>query len=105
MYIRYAFFEGVVNDEDQQNFDNHVQNEMLPLIRNFPGLISVRVLRPGMIEDQLPKAYMILEMSYASPADMEQALKSPERELNKQKTEQILPLLKNGVVRHMTAWA
>jgi len=42
-------------------------------------------------------------MSYASIGDMETALKCPERELNAQKAKEILPLLNNGIVHHMTA--
>jgi len=105
MYIRYAFFEGVVSESDQKRFDDHVQNEMLPLIRKFPRILSARVLKPHMIEDGLPKAYMILEMSYPCQKDMEIALNSQERELNKIKTDEILPLLKSGMVRHMTVQA
>jgi hypothetical protein len=100
MFIRFAYFEGQVDNRDQKLFDNVVVNEMLPLIKSFPEIRDVKVLKNVWVEENAPPIYMCLQLTFDSKEDMEIALQSKQRAASKAKAEEIVPLL-NGRVYHM----
>ena len=100
MIIRLAVFSGQVKPGVTDLFNNHVKDNMLPLIAAFPGITSVRVLRTEGGDGILANACLALEMTYPDHAAMERALASPERAQNAAETEVLLKMVKQPAVSH-----
>lgn len=101
MIIRTACFEGTVKPGDVDRFDVFVADEVVPLMKRFPGVRSVRVLRALSIEDEGPLLYMTFESCYDSVEAMERAFADPVRQVLKAKIAQIWPLF-HGRLFHIT---
>ena len=100
MITRNAYFEGVVENKNQEIFDNFIIDELIPLINKFPTIIDVKILKNIWVEKNAPPIYMVLQLTFKTIEDMEIALASQERAASKAKADEIIPLLK-GRVYHM----
>jgi len=98
MIIRNAVFEGTV--DNQELFDRSVTEELIPLIKRFPKIRDVKVLKNIWLEDGAPPIYLVLQLCFDTNEDLEEALNSQQRAASKAKAEEIIPLLK-GRVYHM----
>jgi hypothetical protein len=101
MIVRTACFEGTVKPEDIDRFDAFVVDEVVPLMKRFPGVRSVRVLRAVSIEDDGPLLHMTFESSYDSVEAMERAFVDPVRQALKARIAEIWPLF-HGRLFHVT---
>ena len=45
MCVRTTYLEGIVDPEDIDRFDTFIAHEVVPLMKRFPGVRSVRVMR------------------------------------------------------------
>ena len=78
--IRTAFFEGDLNNEEKKDFYNYMLNEVIPIIRTFPGSKGVVFNKPEFIEsDRHQNVILMMQHSYEDKKAMEQALNSPQR--------------------------
>lgn len=100
MIVRLAVFSGHVAPEHTEAFEAHVRDRMLPLIADFPGILSVRVLRTEGGDGILADACLALEMNYADTAAMDLALASPQRAQNAIETEKMLTMIVNPTISH-----
>lgn len=100
MYTRCAYFEGTVDRQDQETFNNFIDQEIVPIMRTFPGLRQLRILRPVWREEGAPHYYQQFELSFDSLEAIEHFLASKERAANVIKIQEILPLFK-GTIKHM----
>jgi len=101
MIVRTACLEGFVNPEDIDRFDAFIAHEVVPLMKRFPGVRSVRVMRAQSIEDDGPMLLMTFESVYDTVDAMTHAFTSPVRLLLKAKIAEIMPLF-NGRLFHIT---
>lgn len=100
MYTRCAYFEGTVDPDNQEYFDSFIDREVVPIMRTFPGLRQLRILRPVWREEGAPNYYQQFELTFDSLEAIEHFLESDERKANVAKIAEVLPLFK-GTVKHM----
>ena len=100
MYVRCAFFEGEVEAANRDRFEKQFSSTIVPLLRQLPGLIELRILRPELREPGAPPIHLQAEMVFASRAELEQALQSDVAPRIKAKAAEIMPLF-SGRVYHV----
>ena len=61
---------------DPGAFDAHYRDTHTPLVRQYPGMIDLKVTRLAGLGGQPPVFYQMAEMSFASRADLDAALSS-----------------------------
>ena len=101
MIIRSAVLEGSVKPEDSARFDAFISNEIVPLMKQFPGVKSVRVLRANLIDEGGTPLHMIFESKYESMDAMNHAFTHPVRLELRAKLKEILELFE-GRMYHVT---
>jgi uncharacterized protein (TIGR02118 family) len=87
MYVRCAYFEGTVAPENRERFDRFFEQEVVPLISQFPNIRGVRLLRSEWREEGAPDIYQTIEMTFDSKEDVATALASDARAQNKENTQ------------------
>jgi hypothetical protein len=100
MLTRCAFFEGHVQEGEEEAFDHFVEHTLLPLWRRFPGATDVRVLRRVDADPQAPHVHMMLEFDYPSQDALDTTVASPERAEAKAETQTLLSMF-NGRLFHI----
>jgi len=101
MIVRAAYLEGRVAPENMAHFDAFIAREVVPLMKRFPGVRSVRVLRAISVEEDGPQLHMTFESVYDSVEAMNHAFTFPIRQELKAKMVEILPLF-TGRLFHIT---
>ncbi len=92
MLTRCAFFEGHVRAGKEADFDQFIEQRLLPLWRQFPGASDVRVLRRVDSDPQAPHVHMMLEFDYPSQEALDTTVASPERAKAKAETQTLLAM-------------
>ena len=100
MITRYALFEGQIHAGQADAFRDAVNAEILPLWKQFPGALSVRVGFAEARDDGAPEYPMILAVSYPDVATVEAALASPVRTLARAATETVMARFFTGRIHH-----
>jgi uncharacterized protein (TIGR02118 family) len=62
--------------EDPAAFDAHYRDVHAPIVSRYPNLVSVRLTRPDGIGGRPAPFHLMAEMSFASRADLDEALAS-----------------------------
>lgn len=101
MIVRAAYLEGRVPPQHMAQFDAFIIREIAPVMRRFPGVRSVRVLRTLGSEDGAPDLHMTFESVYDSIDAMNHAFTFPVRQELKQRMQEIIPLF-TGRLIHIT---
>lgn len=101
MIVRTACLEGSVQLQDIDRLDALVATEIVPLMKRFPGVQSIRVLRALSIEDDGPRLHLTFESAYESEDAMRQAFLDPVRQELKAKLALIAPWF-TGRLFHIT---
>jgi len=101
MLVRMAIFRGDLPRKNELAFQEHLNSKMLPLIRDFPGIISVEALLRRDSDPSLHDFQLILDMRYADEKMMDLALASPQRTKNGEETKKLLALMINPTVEHI----
>jgi hypothetical protein len=92
MLIRCAFFEGHVREGKEADFDQFIEQRLMPLWRRFPGATDVRLLRRVTADPQAPAVHMVLEFDYPSREAIDEVLTSPIRAEAKAETETLMAM-------------
>lgn len=100
MITRYALFDGKVRPGHMDAFRSAVLSELLPLWKEFPGALSVRVCFSESRDEGAPDYPLILAVSYPDLAAVETALQSPVRMQSRAATEAVLARHFDGRVHH-----
>lgn len=101
MIVRTACLEGRVQPQDIDRLDALVATDIVPLMKRFPGVKSVRVLRALSIEDDGPLLHLTFESAYESEEAMRQAFLDPVRQELKAQLTRITPMF-TGRLFHIT---
>ena len=100
MITRYALFEGKVRNGQTEAFREAVTSELVPLWKQFPGALSVRVGYAVKRDDGAPEYPMILAVSYPDVAAVDAALASPVRTQARAATDSVLQRFFTGRIHH-----
>ena len=76
MFTRCAIFEGRILDGREDEFFARIEANLLPLWRQFPHALDVRLLRPVQADSDAPPIVAVQEIDYPSLAAIEEALSS-----------------------------
>lgn len=101
MLVRMAIFRGNLPKANRADFRAHLSTRMLPLIRDFPSILSAEALFPTSSDPALADVQLILDMRYEDEAAMETALASPQRAQNGEETKELLALMTEASVEHV----
>ena len=101
MIARCVYLEGSIGAENRVAFETFLIGEIVPLMKRFPGVLSVRVMSAMEIEDDGREISISFESLYASREAMNFAFTQPIRGQLKKKLGEILPLF-NGTMFHIT---
>jgi hypothetical protein len=97
---RYALFEGKILEGQEAAFRAAVTAEILPLWKQFPGALAVRVSYAVKRDDGAPEFPMILAVSYPDVAAVDAALESDVRPRARAATEAVLGRFFTGHIHH-----
>lgn len=100
MITRFALFEGRVKSGLTAAFREAVQGRLVPLWRQFPGAVEVRVMFGEDHDPGAPEFPLILAISYPDRATMEAALESPARAQSRDVTGEIVMAFFEGNIHH-----
>lgn len=81
MMVRCAYYVGTVRPEDRERFDRYVLDVHLPDVAKWPHLKGLRLLKNDGAPylGEAPRYYQCFELSFATQADMDACMASPER--------------------------
>lgn len=97
MYMRCAFFEGRIKPGCDDAFAQFVKERLVPLWTKFPGAQEVRVLRQQDSDTDQPHYAMVLAITYASRAAMDEALKSDVRAQSRAETVELVKMFEGRI--------
>ena len=100
MWIRSAFWTGVVRPGQDGGFQDAVDRELVPALRKLPGVADARSLWPRRREDQPPNIACQVIVEFASRADVDTMLASPERQALRARVKEIAALF-DGAISHI----
>lgn len=100
MLKRYAAFEGVIPDVEQVGFQQAVRHQLMPAVRNMPGVLEVAVSFCHSRDYGAPNIIMFLVTNYADEQAIEVALTSPQRQRAQEITDQIFSNYSNYRIHH-----
>ncbi|MEP5729720.1 MAG: hypothetical protein ABJL67_10110 [Sulfitobacter sp.] len=100
MITRFALFEGTVKAGQTEAFRAAVKDRLVPLWRQFPGNIDVRVMFSDDRDAGAPEFPLILAITYPDTATMDAALEAPARHQSKEVTGEIVAQYFDGRIHH-----
>lgn len=100
MITRYALFEGTVMDGRTGAFRQAVEDRLMPLWRQFPGAVEVRVMFGEERDPGAPEFPLMLGISYPDRAAMNAALESAVRSQSRDVTGEIVAEFFDGRIHH-----
>ncbi len=90
-YVRTAFFEGELTQEQKKDFQQHMKTEVAPIIATFPHSLGVELNFPDFIESESQQDLLLMmRHSYESETAMKAALDSEQRIASMNATKVIL---------------
>lgn len=100
MITRFALFEGSVNAGQEEAFRSAVEEQLVPLWKQFPGNLDVRVMFSDDRDAGAPEFPLILAITYPDIAAMDAALEAPARSQSKEVTAGIVAKFFDGRIHH-----
>lgn len=101
MILRQALFEGTIHAGREREFRAFVEQNLLPMWRNFPGVREVRVLFSLSRDDGAPAYPMALTMLFDDEAALAAALEAPIRLESRAVTAELLKMFDGRVHHHV----
>lgn len=100
MYIRSAFWIGRPKAGQEAAFKAAIDDELVPAMRRFPGVASVRSLWPEKREDSPPDIALQVLVEFDKREDTELMLASPERAALRPRVKEVATLF-DGKMSHI----
>ena len=98
MFVRCAFFKGLIAKGKEEEFHACWRERLVPLWSAFPNLLELRVMRDVESDDEESRFPLVMAMKFASRADIENALASPTRWESKEVSKALLEMLEGHVI-------
>jgi hypothetical protein len=99
-WIRTAFWLGAPKPGAEQQWREVITTELLPAFRAMPGVQNVKACWPDKREDDPPAIACQFILEFASRADLERMLASPERAAVRPRVQQAAALFE-GRISHI----
>ena len=100
MWIRSAFWTGSVRPGQEGRFQDAVDRELVPALRQLPGVADANSLWPRRREDQPPNIACQVIVEFAERDDVDKMLASPERHALRVRVKEIAALF-DGTISHI----
>jgi antibiotic biosynthesis monooxygenase (ABM) superfamily enzyme len=100
MWIRSAFWVGTVKAGREEEFRTAMNRELVPGLRNLPGVRAAKALWPQRLEHRPPKIACQILVEFDSEADVDRMLASPERTAMRARVLEIAELF-DGALSHI----
>lgn len=100
MITRFAMFEGEVKPGKTAAFRQAVTDRLVPLWKQFPGNLDVRVMFSEERDEGAPHFPLILAISYPDRDEMNGALASAARSQSRDVTGEIVAEFFDGRIHH-----
>lgn len=100
MITRFALFEGSVKSDQVTAFRSAVTERLVPLWKQFPGNLDVRVMFSDARDAGAPEFPLILAITYPDSDTMDAALETPARFQSKEVTGEIVAEFFEGRIHH-----
>ena len=100
MWIRSAFWTGAARPGAEQSFRAPVDDELVPALKLFPGVDEAKALWPRRREDRPPQIACQILVEFASQAEVDRMLASPERQALRTRVREIADLF-DGAISHI----
>lgn len=100
MIIRCAYLEGTVAEADRADFDRRMIEQVLPAVREYPGLRDVKLRRLVDAEESGAPVYMAFDLYFDNLEAMRAALASEARQIIRRKIAAAMGSF-DGRVRHL----
>jgi hypothetical protein len=100
MYIRSAFWIGQPKAGQEAAFKAGVDDELVPAMRKFPGVLDVKALWPAKREDSPPAIALQILVEFKQREDTELMLASAERAALRPRVKEVASLF-DGAMSHI----
>nr|WP_157034262.1 hypothetical protein [Sphingomonas sp. Y57] len=100
MWIRSAFWTGRPKPGAEAVFASAINEELTPALRELPGVRDARALWPRRLEDDPPGVHCQILVYFASLADVDRMLASPERLALRNRVREVAELF-DGAISHI----
>lgn len=100
MFVLCAHYLGTVSPENRGAFDAHVETTHLPMVAQYPGLVSLRYLKGVSWNEAEPPYYLTFELGFETRADLDHALQSEIRYAARDDLDNFVPMFE-GEIRHV----
>lgn len=100
MWIRSAFWTGAPRADSVDAFREAINAELVPALKALPGVDEAKALWPRRLEDSPPPIACQIIVEFASLADVDRMLASPERRALRSRVREIAGLFE-GAISHI----
>ena len=100
MWIRSAFWTGQPKPGAEAGFAAAINEELAPALKALPGVEDVKALWPRRLEDDPPAVHCQILVYFASLADVDRMLASPERLALRNRVREVAGLF-DGAISHI----
>lgn len=106
MFVRCAYYVGIVPAADQERFNRYVEDVHLPDVATWPRLKGLRLLRSNgeAYEGESPRYYQCFELSFDSQEDMDFCMASEQRKQTRKQSAEDRAIWKDlfiGEIHHI----
>ena len=102
MLTRTAVYEGTIKTGREEEFFRRVRDELEPLWRKFPNVISIRVQRTKTMDKGARPIAMILEMDFPDMKAIDDCMASKIRPESHEATEKVMTLFEGRFYHYVT---
>ncbi len=100
MWIRSAFWTGTVSAGAEARFQDGIDRELVPTLRQLPGVRDAKALWPKRLEDHPPPIACQILVEFDDRAAVDRMLASPERRAMRQRVRELVGLF-DGTISHI----
>lgn len=101
MIIRYALFEGTINEGREAEFKAYVHEKLIPIWRQFPGARDLQVYFGVERDDGAPEYALVMGVRYDNLNAVAKALESDVRYKGREVTRGLLDMFTGRVHHHV----
>ena len=100
MWVRSAFWVGRIRPAFEHQFLAAIDDELVPALRQLPGVRGARSLWPRRIEDAPPGIACQILVEFGSRADVDRMLSSTERQALRLRVREVAAMFE-GTISHI----
>lgn len=102
MIVRTAYFIGYVRADRKNEFNQHCDTVVLPLLKRFPDILVAEIERPFSSDTGADPIYQIYRLKFPDEAAMSGALESPVRLRVHKAMASVLPWFDGKIIHYVS---